>query len=67
MANDKKREAKHIDDERPTPRVAALIYDTLAEQQPDVEITPDLPSDWTDDECHDFIFAPLYESDGVVH
>ena len=62
MANDKKkREAKHI------PRVAAFIYDTLSDQQPDVEITPDLPSDYTDDEYHEFFAAPFDEGDGEVH
>ena len=65
MANDRRREAKHIDDERPTPRVAAAIYDTLADQQPDVENTPDLPSDYTDEEYAQFIFAPFDEGDGV--
>ena len=65
MANDKRREAKQIDDERPTPRIAAFIYDTLADQQPDVEITPHLPSDYTDADYAEFIFAPFDDGDRV--
>ena len=65
MTDDKKREAEHSDDERPSPRVAAFVYDTLADQNPDVEITPDLPSDYTDEELAEFIFAPF--DDGRVH
>ena len=67
MTDDQRREAEHTDDERPTPRVAAFIHDTLAEQQPDIEITPDLPSDYTDDEYHEFILTPFDDGDGVVH
>ncbi len=61
----KKSETEHAADERPTPRVGAFIYDTLADQHPDVEVTPDLPSDYTDNEYAEFVFAPF--DDGRPH